>query len=154
MDLVSAYTINYEEEAIGIVKAAKSAEVPVVIGFTVETDGKLPTGQSLGKAITAVDEATNNGPAYYMINCAHPTHFKDILEVDEPWVKRIRAIRANASTKSHAELDEAVDLDEGNPLDFGTRCGELKKISPNINIFGGCCGTDHRHVEEICKAVA
>jgi S-methylmethionine-dependent homocysteine/selenocysteine methylase len=152
-DLVSAFTINYAEEAVGISKAAASAGIPVVISFTVETDGRLPSGQSLGEAIKTVDQATANGPAYYMINCAHPTHFKDALTTGEPWVERIRAIRANASTKSHAELDEAEELDDGDPADLGARYAELKDQLQRLNVFGGCCGTDHRHVEEICNAV-
>jgi S-methylmethionine-dependent homocysteine/selenocysteine methylase len=152
-DLVSAFTINYSEEAIGIVRAAQQVGIPVVIGFTVETDGRLPSGQTLAQAITMVDRATDNGPAYYMINCAHPDHFKTALTTDEPWVKRIRAIRANASNKSHAELDEATELDEGNPYELGARYAELSNLLPNLNIFGGCCGTDHRHVEAICAAV-
>jgi S-methylmethionine-dependent homocysteine/selenocysteine methylase len=152
-DLVSAFTINYAEEAVGISKAAASAGIPVVISFTVETDGRLPSGPSLGEAIKTVDQATANGPAYYMINCAHPTHFKDALTTGEPWVERIRAIRANASTKSHAELDEAEELDDGDPADLGARYAELKDQLQRLNVFGGCCGTDHRHVEEICNAV-
>ncbi len=151
-DMVSALTMTYTEEAIGIVQAAKSVDMPVVISFTVETDGKLPSGQSLKEAIEKVDEATNNGPAYYMINCAHPTHFKDALAASEPWLQRIRGVRANASTKSHAELDEAEELDDGNPVELGSQYRELKDMLSNLNVIGGCCGTDHRHIEEICKA--
>jgi len=150
VDLVAAYTINYVEEAVGITLAALSAGVPVVISFTVETDGRLPSGQTLGEAILAVDQATHNGPVYYMINCAHPTHFKSALNVDEAWVKRIRAVRANASAKSHAELDEAEVLDDGDPVDLAEQLAQLRQYLPNLNIFGGCCGTDHRHVGEIC----
>lgn len=152
-DLISAFTINYVEEAIGITRAAQGAGIPAVISFTVETDGRLPSGQTLGQAITEVDQATDNGPAYYMINCAHPTHFSATLSPDEPWVRRIRALRANASTKSHAELDNSTELDDGNPLELGSQYAELVKRLPHLNIFGGCCGTDHRHVEAICKAV-
>jgi len=152
-DLVSAFTINYTEEAVGISQAAEAAGIPAVISFTVGTDGRLPSGQPLGEAVTTVDQATGNGPAYYMINCAHPSHFKGALNNEEPWLKRIRGIRANASAKSHAELDAAVDLDEGDPTDLGARYAELKNQWRHFNIFGGCCGTDHRHVEEICKAV-
>jgi S-methylmethionine-dependent homocysteine/selenocysteine methylase len=113
----------------------------------------LPTGQTLKDAIKeSVDEATSNAPAYYMINCAHPTHFKDALIGDEPWLERIRGIRANASTKSHAELNESAELDEGNPVELGRQHRELLSRLKNLNVFGGCCGTDHRHVEEICKA--
>lgn len=150
-DLVTAMTINYVEEAIGIVHAAQSVEMPVVISFTVETDGKLPTGQSLQEAIEQVDAATGNAPAYYMINCAHPTHFANIL-VGESWLERIRGIRANASTKSHAELNESDTLDDGNPAQLGSQYRELLSKFPQFNVLGGCCGTDHRHVEAICKA--
>lgn len=152
-DLVSAFTINYVEEAIGIVLAAQSARIPVVISFTVETDGHLPSGQPLGEAIQAVDAATDNGPAYYMINCAHPTHFAEALATGESWVRRVRAIRANASNKSHDELDGSDELDAGDPTDLGARYAELKRLLPHLNIFGGCCGTDLRHVTEICKSV-
>ena len=152
-DLVSAFTINYVEEAIGITRAAQSAGIPVVISFTVETDGRLPSGQALAQAITEVDHTTQNGPAYYMINCAHPTHFNTTLTTDAPWVRRIRAIRANASALSHAELDEAQELEDGNPVELGSQYAELTNMLPNLNIFGGCCGTDHRHVAAICRAV-
>jgi S-methylmethionine-dependent homocysteine/selenocysteine methylase len=152
-DLVSAFTINCTEEAIGITRAAQQVGIAVVIGFTVETDGRLPSGQTLAQAITTVDWATDNGPAYYMINCAHPDHFKSALTSTEPWTHRIRAIRANASNKSHAELDEATELDDGNPHELGARYAELTSLLPKLNIFGGCCGTDHRHVQAICAAV-
>jgi S-methylmethionine-dependent homocysteine/selenocysteine methylase len=151
-DMVTAITMNYVEEAIGIARAAKAAGMPVVISFTVETDGKLPTGQTLKDAIERVDEATQRAPAYYMINCAHPHHFEDLPVAGEAWVERIRGIRANASTKSHAELNESVELDAGNPVEFGRQHRALLDKLKNLNVLGGCCGTDHRHVEEICKA--
>ena len=151
-DMVTAITMNYVDEAIGITKAAKSIGMPVAISFTVETDGKLPTGQTLKDAIESVDEATSNTPAYYMINCAHPAHFESVLIADEPWLERIRGIKANASTKSHAELNDSEELDEGNPVELGRQHRELLSKLKNLNVLGGCCGTDHRHVEEICKA--
>lgn len=153
VDLVSAFTINYTEEAIGITRAAVFQGIPVVISFTVETDGRLPSGQALGATIRSVDLATNNGPAYYMLNCAHPSHFKNTLKTDAAWVGRIRAVRANASDKSHSELEEMDTLDAGDPADLGARYAELRRQLPHLNIFGGCCGTDHRHVEHICDAV-
>lgn len=152
-DLVSAYTMTYAEETIGITRAAQKNNIPVVISFTVETDGKLPSGQRLGDAITQVDKATDNGPVYYMINCAHPTHFEKELESGQPWVNRIQGIKANASCKSHAELDEAEELDDGNPEEFGGQYKALTNSLGHINILGGCCGTDHRHIEEIVKRV-
>ncbi|MEN8262154.1 MAG: homocysteine S-methyltransferase family protein [Nitrospirota bacterium] len=153
-DLVSAFTISYAEEAIGLARAARSAGIPVVISFTVETDGKLPSGQTLKEAIEQVDAATDNAPVYYMINCAHPAHFEDALSSGESWVKRIHGIRANASTKSHAELDEAEHLDDGNPAELGRQFRELKVKHDHLNVLGGCCGTDHRHIEEISKSCA
>jgi S-methylmethionine-dependent homocysteine/selenocysteine methylase/pimeloyl-ACP methyl ester carboxylesterase len=151
-DMVTAITMNYIEEAIGITRAAQSAGLPVAISFTVETDGNLPTGHTLKEAIERVDEATNYAPVYYMINCAHPAHFEDALLAGELWLQRIRGIRANASTKSHAELNESAELDEGNPVELGNQYRELFAKLPNLTVMGGCCGTDHRHVEEICKA--
>ena len=151
-DMVTAITMNYVEEAIGITRAARSAGMPVVISFTVETDGKLPTGQTLQDAVESVDEATNGTPAYYMINCAHPTHFEGALVAGEPWLERIRGIRANASAKSHAELNDSEELDEGDPVELGRQHRALLGKLKNLNVLGGCCGTDHRHVEEICKA--
>jgi S-methylmethionine-dependent homocysteine/selenocysteine methylase len=153
-DLVSAFTITYAEEAIGLTRAARSAGMPVVISFTVETVGKLPSGQTLKEAIETVDAATDNAPAYYMINCAHPAHFEDVLSSGESWVKRIHGIRANASIKSHAELDEAEQLDEGNPVELGRQFRELTAKHDHLKVLGGCCGTDHRHIEEISKSCA
>ena len=150
-DLVSAITMNYVEEALGITTAAKNVKIPVVISFTVETDGNLPSGQSLKSAINQVDSATGSYPIYYMINCAHPSHFNNILERGEGWIKRIHGIRANASKKSHAELDESEHLDRGDKHELAERYQELKILLPNLKVFGGCCGTDHTHVEEMCK---
>ncbi|MBD2460283.1 homocysteine S-methyltransferase family protein [Oscillatoria sp. FACHB-1407] len=151
-DLVTAMTINYVQEAIGIVRATQATEMPVVISFTLETDGHLPTGQSLKEAILQVDAATDQAPAYYMINCAHPTHFAATLSGGEPWLDRIRGIRANASSKSHAELNESETLDEGNPVELGKQLHDLQLILKHLNVLGGCCGTDDRHIEAICKA--
>jgi S-methylmethionine-dependent homocysteine/selenocysteine methylase len=151
-DFVSAFTINYVEEAIGIVRAARAADMPVVISFTVETDGRLPTGQSLQDAILQTDATTSNAPAYYMINCAHPTHFESVLATGEAWTSRLRGLRANASKRSHAELDQAADLDDGDPVELGRQYCALRLRFGHINVLGGCCGTDHRHVEQIMFA--
>jgi S-methylmethionine-dependent homocysteine/selenocysteine methylase len=151
-DMVAALTLTYVDEAIGIALAAEAAGIPAAISFTLETDGRLPSGQPLADAIEETDAATGEGPAYYMLNCAHPTHFEDVLAPDEPWARRIRGLRANASTKSHAELDEAPDLDEGDPEDLGERYARLRNQLPELNVLGGCCGTDERHVTQICRA--
>ena len=145
-DMVSALTLTYADEAVGIARAAQQARLPSVISFTLETDGRLPSGQGLGEAIEQVDAETDSAPAYYMLNCAHPTHFEDAIEGGAAWTTRIRGLRANASTKSHAELDESEELDEGDPDDLGPRYAALRDRLPRLNILGGCCGTDHRHV--------
>lgn len=152
-DLVTAITMNYAEEAVGIVRAAKHANMPIVISFTVETDGNLPTGQPLGDAIKQVDDATSRYPTYFMINCAHPSHFASVLHGNEPWAARIRGLRANASKMSHAELNEAPELDAGNPIELGQEYAALRKQQlKHLNVMGGCCGTDHRHIEQIALA--
>jgi homocysteine S-methyltransferase len=151
-DMVTAMTLTYAEEAIGLARAASDAGIPAVISFTVETVGRLPSGQGLGEAIREVDAATGEAPAYYMINCAHPTHFESVVDAAEPWTRRVRALRANASKKSHAELDEAEDLDAGDPVDLGASHAALRDKLPRLSVLGGCCGTDDRHVAEICRA--
>ncbi|MCF8067110.1 MAG: homocysteine S-methyltransferase family protein [Desulfobacterales bacterium] len=151
-DFVTACTLTNTEEAIGVCHAAKSLNMPVVISFAVETDGNLDCGLTLKEAIEKTDKATDNLPLYYMINCAHPTHFEGILVSGEPWLERIRGIRANASTRSHAEMEAADDFDEGNPEEFGQQYKALKERLPHLNILGGCCGSDQRHIEEIYKA--
>lgn len=153
-DLISVLTMNYVEEAIGVARAGAAADIPTVISFTVETDGRLPSGQPLGEAIEEVDAATGGSPAYFMLNCAHPDHFGQTLREGAAWVSRIHAVRANASRMSHEELDNAEELDPGDPHEFGHLHANLKALFPNIQVMGGCCGTDHRHVEEINKAVA
>jgi S-methylmethionine-dependent homocysteine/selenocysteine methylase len=153
-DLVTAITMTHVEEAIGIARAAARAGMPVAISFTLETDGRLPTGQSLRGAIADVDAATGRAPLYYMINCAHPTHFAHVLAGGEPWLARLRGLRANASKRSHAELDAAPELDAGDPIELGAEYRALLRRLPHINVLGGCCGTDHRHVQAICAACA
>jgi len=153
-DMVTAYTLNYADEAVGVAAAARNQAIPVAISFTVETDGRLPSGESLAEAILATDEATDGYPAYYMINCAHPEHFAPVLAAGGDWIRRIRGLRANASRLSHAELEQCTTLDEGDPTDFGARFEELRRLLPGLTVLGGCCGTDHRHIGAICSVVA
>jgi S-methylmethionine-dependent homocysteine/selenocysteine methylase len=148
-DLITAITMTYPAEAIGVAEAARAAGMPVVISFTVETDGSLPTGQSLGEAIETVDRATGSYPLYYMINCAHPTHFGHTLDTEQAWVERIRGIRANASKMSHAELDEAETLDGGDPDELAKDYRALRDRLPRLTVLGGCCGTNHDHISAI-----
>jgi S-methylmethionine-dependent homocysteine/selenocysteine methylase len=151
-DIVHAMTITYADEAIGITRAAMDVGMPVVISFTTETDGRLPDGTTLADAIGAVDRATDSGPVYYGINCSHPTHFSRAFPADDDGGRRIRSIRANASSKSHAELDEADTLDAGDPAELAGLYRDLRNEHPQLTILGGCCGTDATHVAAIAQA--
>jgi homocysteine S-methyltransferase len=152
-DMIGAFTMTYPEEAIGVARAGARNGLPTAIAFTVETDGRLPSGDTLQAAIEQVDTACNgNAPAYYMINCAHPSHFEHALPPGEPWLDRVRGLRANASTLSHAELDEATELDAGDPEDLARRYRALRDRLPQLGVLGGCCGTDHRHIAAVCDA--
>jgi homocysteine S-methyltransferase len=152
VDMVKAATFGRAEEAVGVVRAANAAGLPIVVSFTVDTDGSLPSGQPLGEAIRAVDEATSAAAAYFMVNCAHPDHFFHLLG-DTAWARRIRGIRCNASRRSHDELDESCTLDDGNPAELAARYVELRRRMPWLVVFGGCCGTDLRHVTAIARAL-
>jgi homocysteine S-methyltransferase len=152
VDVITALTMGYVGEAAGIALAARAAGVPAVVSFTLETDGRLPTGMPLGEAIEATDAATGDYPLHYMINCAHPTHFDHVLDPAAPWARRIGGIRSNASALSHAELDEMVELDEGDPDDLARRYVAMRDQLPSLHVIGGCCGTDHRHVAAIAAA--
>jgi len=151
-DMLSAITMTNVPEAIGIARAAQALGTPSAISFTVETDGRLPTGDTLADAVKAVDDATGAAPAYFMINCAHPTHFRQALEPGTTWTARIRGLRANASRCSHAELDAMTELDIGDPAELATLHRDLRQHFPAINVLGGCCGTDLRHVTLIAQA--
>lgn len=151
-DQLTAITMTNVPEAIGITRAAQSVGLPVAISFTVETDGRLPTGDSLSDAVNAVDRATNSAPAYYMINCAHPTHFAAVLKDNEEWVKRIGGVRANASRCSHADLDAMTELDRGDAQELAEQHSVLRQRFPHINVLGGCCGTDLNHITAIAEA--
>lgn len=150
-DMVTAMTMTHVGEALGVARAAAEAGLPLSLGFTVETDGRLPTGQPLGEAVEEVD-ASGAAPAYVMINCAHPDHFRAVVAAGGDWTRRVRAIRANASRCSHAELDEATALDDGDPESLGRAYADLMALLPNLRVFGGCCGTDHRHLAAIADA--
>ena len=153
-DMVTAITMTSAPEATGVARAARRVGMPSAIAFTVETDGRLPSGQPLGEAIEQVERETGGSPAYYMINCAHPSHFEDALPADAAWVGRVRGLRANASRKNHAELNESTELDFGNPEELGRDYARLRSRHPALNVFGGCCGTDPRHLEAIATSCA
>lgn len=143
-DLVTALTLTGTGEAVGIVRAARAAGMPVAVSFTVEQDGRLPDGTPLASAVDEVDAAAR--PDYFMVNCAHPDHIAPGLDVDGGWRSRIRGLRANASTRSHEELDAATELDEGDPAALARSHDALRRYLPDLTLLGGCCGTDARHV--------
>lgn len=152
VDSITALTMGYVEEAVGITRAARAVGLPAIVSYTLETDGRLPSGATLGEAIAATDAATDGYPTHYMINCAHPTHFEHAVAGGEPWLRRIGGLRANASTLSHAELDEMEVLDAGDPADLAARYVQLRAALPALQVVGGCCGTDERHVAAIAAA--
>ena len=151
-NIVTALTLNATDEAIGIARAAAKVGLPSVISFTLEKDRKLRSGETLQQAVETVDNATGNAPAYYMINCSHPNDFGPAL-ANEPWVNRIRGLRANASTLDHGTLCQLGHLEEGNPDELAAQYLDLKNKFPKMNVFGGCCGTDYAHVEKIGRAL-
>jgi homocysteine S-methyltransferase len=142
-DLVTVLTLTGPGEAVGIVRAARSAGLPVAVSFTVERDGRLPDGTPLAAAVTAVDAEA--APDYFMVNCAHPSHVAPGL-AGGAWRSRVVGLRANASVKSHEELDAATDLDEGDPVELARSLDALRPQLPSLTLVGGCCGTDARHV--------
>jgi homocysteine S-methyltransferase len=152
-DMVTAMTFTQSSEAIGVVRAAQAAGLPAVVSFTVETDGALPNGEPLGEAIDAVDAATDGAAAYFMVNCAHPEHFAHVFD-SQAWTRRIRGMRCNASRMSHAELDACEVLDDGDPVELGDQYRKLVERMPWLNVFGGCCGSDLRHITAIAIALA
>lgn len=152
-DAVSALTLPTSAEATGIARAAAAEGIPAVICFTVETDGRLPSGEPLGEAIDAVDAAAPGAVAYFGINCAHPTHFLPALEATRlAWRERIGTVRPNASRCSHAEIDGSSELDEGDPVELASHSARLRELLPGLRVIGGCCGTDLRHVTQLCHA--
>ena len=150
VDMLSAVTMTSSAEAMGVARAAKAVGLPVAVSFTVETDGRLPSGEPLREAVEQVDADT--APAYFAVNCAHPSHFEACFADGGSWTTRIRGIRANASALSHAELDVATELDIGDPADLGERYRRLRVALPALNVLGGCCGTDSRHLSAIRDA--
>lgn len=150
--MMTAVTMTYSDEAAGVAHAGAAVGLPTVISFTVETNGELPSGESLRDAIEAVDDTTAGSVAYYKVNCAHPEHFAEVLG-DGSWTARVRGVRPNASRLSHEELDAAEELDPGDPDDLAAQCRALAERLPTLAVLGGCCGTDDRHVGAIAKAL-
>lgn len=142
-DLVTALTLTYADEAVGIVRAAVTAGIPAVVSFTLRPDGRLPSGQSLREAIEQVDAETDSAAEYVMVNCVHPSHLACALQPPGPWLDRIGGLRVNAARG---------DGEDDSPRQLGELCRALAPCIPNVTVLGGCCGTDQRHVAAICAA--
>lgn len=155
VDVIGALTMTSVEEAVGIVRAARAVDRPVFVSPTVETDGTLPDGSTLGGFVERVDAATDGAPTFYQVNCAHPTHLEATLraaaERGAPWLRRLKGFRANASVRSHEELDASETLDAGDPPDLAARVARMRRDF-DLRIVGGCCGTDSRHMAAIAAA--
>ena len=151
-DRVTMLTVTHTGEAIGVIRAATAAGIPVVVAFTVETDGRLPSGQALDDAIRETDAATDGQATGFGLNCAHPDHFTGALDGDPAAIRRIGLLRSNASRRSHAELDEAEELDDGDPDELAAQYAALAERHPDLRTLGGCCGTDVRHIRAIAAA--
>jgi len=152
VDQVTAVTLTYPDEAVGFVQGSQAAGVPALVSFTVETDGRLPSGHGLREAVGLVDEQTDHAALGFLINCAHPSHFEATLRDDGEWLHRIKGIRPNASTRSHAELDATDELDHGDHDDLADRCRRLMQRLPDLDLLGGCCGTDDQHIRAMATA--
>lgn len=150
VDLVTAYTFNRPSEAAGCILAARDADLPIIMSLVVETDGCLADGTKLVDGIDQIDAATDSAALFFMVNCAHPTHFAGAIG-NHP---RLRGLVANASSCSHAELDEADELDEGDPIELGKQIAAIAQQNPSIQVFGGCCGTDMRHLKSMVSELA
>lgn len=146
-DACTALTLTTTNEALGIIAAARDVGLPVSVGFTVETDGTLPDGTRLSAAIERV--AADDAPDGFLVNCAHPDHVLPAFDRPGEWATQIRGLRVNASTMSHAELDAATELDAGDPASLAASHARLAAHLPGLEVVGGCCGTDARHVAAI-----
>jgi homocysteine S-methyltransferase len=149
---ITAMTFSSVEEAIGLARAAKAAEMPVVVSFIVGRGGRLLGGETIEEAFTRVDAATGSAPAYYMINCTHPTEFVPGL-TDGVWTKRLGGFLPNAVAMETLDLCKLGHLEDGDPAELGGQMAELAKWFPHVNVWGGCCGTDGRHIGEITRQV-
>lgn len=151
-DLVTAMTFSSVEETIGVARAAKSAELPVVISFFVARSGRLKGGETLEEAISRVDSATGNAPEYYMINCTHPTEFEPGL-TPGGWTARLGGFMPNAVAMETLSLCKLGHLEDGDPDELGAQMATLARRFPHIHVWGGCCGTDGRHIGQITRQV-
>lgn len=151
-DRITMLTATHVGEAAGVIRAASAIGAPVVVAFTVETDGRLPSGQPLAEALAETDALTEGAALHYGVNCAHPDHFAPAFAADPAGIARVGLLRANASRMSHTELDEAADLDDGDPAELGSQYARLLVDHSGLQVLGGCCGTDVRHIRAIAAA--
>lgn len=139
-------------EATGMAQAMSATGLPYIISFTIQKDGRLIDGTAISEAIAYIDNKATVKPLCYMANCVHPSIVSEALL--QPFnqthivFNRFLGIQGNTSPLSYAELDGSLDLRCSDPAQFAVEMLKLREIS-NIKIFGGCCGTDNRHMEQI-----
>jgi len=152
VDLALAITFNNIPEAIGVARAAGRIGVPLAISLFLDSTSKLSSGASLAEAITAIDKETAQTPEFYLVNCSHPVEYEPAMEAGD-WIHRVRGVRPNASRMEKMALCQIGHLEEGDPVELGELCGDLARRHPHMDIWGGCCGTWDRHLDEIARNV-
>ncbi|WP_242521620.1 homocysteine S-methyltransferase family protein [Motiliproteus sp. SC1-56] len=153
VDLVWAATFNNVPEAVGVSRAAARCQLPLCMSFTLDSNHRLKSGPTLKQAIETVDlKAGDRRPDFYGINCSHPLEFSPAIE-QAAWFERVRCLRPNAAMMDKISLCKLGHLEDGDPQDLGEQMGELARRFPHIDIWGGCCGTWERHLEQIATQV-
>ena len=152
VDLALAITFNNIPESVGVARAAAEIGIPLAISLTLDSSSKLRSGPSLAEAITTIDKEPDQSPEYYLINCSHPVEYEPAIEPGE-WIERIRGVRPNASKMEKIALCKIGHLEDGDPEELGTLCGDLARRYPHMDIWGGCCGTWDKHLDEIARNV-
>jgi len=152
-DMAVAATFNNVPEAIGVIRAANSIGIPIGVSLTLTPEGRLRSGPSLREAIETIDEASGGGAVWFGTNCAHPVEFEPALADAGPWLERLRYIRPNAAKMDKIALCSLGHLEDGDPVELGQQMGEVARRFPRVDILGGCCGTDERHLSQIAQNV-
>lgn len=151
-DFLLAATLPNVEEAHGLAMAMAKCRVPYVLSFVLGRDGRLLDGTPLHDAAIRIDEAVSPRPLFYMVNCVYPTVFEAALESaasrSRDVVTRVVGLQANASAKSPEELEGLSSVDADPPEVLGDGMARVYRRF-GTKILGGCCGTDHRHIEWI-----
>lgn len=141
-------------EAVGMAGAMANSGLPYIISFTIREDGRLIDGTAIHDAITEIDRAVTVSPVCYMANCVHPRIVRQALcqpfNRTDTVRRRFLGLQANTSPLPYQELDGAAELHASPPEAFAEEMMALHAVHP-LRIFGGCCGTDGRHIECVAR---